>query len=351
VLEHFSVDSYAHLMRALGEKDTALVARQYQEGQEAALARTESARAAGLGASQRTEITRRGPVRTGIRQFWVLAQRQVMLLATRGITKNPADRRPRHLAMSVVTPLMPLIIAAIGTLLAGVVGSTAGLGPSHDAQAVALIPTTLSLLVTLCILSGQALTYGDVINDYATLRREHRTGTLTLSAMLAKWVVFAAVAILQALVITFIYVSFWPGPRYQVLFGPASDLFIGLAAMTIAAMTLGLLISSVFKKLEQAVAAVTGVSIAQIAFNGAFSDLSGNHALGAFAAILPSRWGVAAAASSINLRGISTAAYHDRLWQYSRGQWAFDLAALTVLGIFFLYLAIRIVSKRLNSPD
>lgn len=68
--------------------------------------------------------------------------------------------------------------------------------------------------------------------------------------------------------------------------------------------------------------------------------------------ILPSRWGVAAAAASINLRGIAPGpATNDRLWQHSTGQWVWDMIILTALGVAFLCLAIRVLSKRLNSPD
>ena len=36
-------------------------------------------------------------------------------------------------------------------------------------------------------LTGQALTYSDIVNDYPIVRREHRTGTLTLPVITAKW--------------------------------------------------------------------------------------------------------------------------------------------------------------------
>ena len=93
-------------------------------------------------------------------------------------------------------------------------------------------------------------------------------------------------------------------PQRSVLIGPDLDLFAGLAALTIAAISLGLLISTVFTKLEHAVALVTATSIAQIALNGVTSDLSTPSLTSWPAVILPDRWGVAAAASSVNMSGI-----------------------------------------------
>lgn len=132
-------------------------------------------------------------------------------------------------------------------------------------------------------------------------------------------------------------------PQRSVLIGPDLDLFAGLAALTIAAISLGLLISTVFTKLEHAVALVTATSIAQIALNGVTSDLSTPSLTSWPAVILPDRWGVAAAASSVNMSGIERGnralAGHDALWTHSLWQWATDLGALAVLSAAFFVLA------------
>jgi hypothetical protein len=53
------------------------------------------------------------------------------------------------------------------------------------------------------------------------------------------------------------------------------------------------------------------------------------------ASILPTRWGLAATASSIDLTTISPNAAHDQLWQHTTGQWATDLAWLAALTLTF----------------
>jgi ABC transport system ATP-binding/permease protein len=173
----------------------------------------------------------------------------------------------------------------------------------------------------------------------------------TLPVMASKWLVFGVVAVLQALIITFIYVQLRPAPAYSVFFGPVTELFIDLTMMTVTAMTLGLLISAAMPKLEQAIAAATGVSIAQIALNGVASNLSANLGMNIPSWALPARWGLAAAASSVNLRGISPTANHDWLWTHSLIHWAFDLAMLGALTSGYFVLACWLLARRLKKPD
>jgi hypothetical protein len=70
----------------------------------------------------------------------------------------------------------------------------------------------------------------------------------------------------------------------------------------------------------------------------------------AVAVLLPSRWGLSATASSINLRKISPLAFHDAQWRHTTGQWAFDLAMLGLLTVVYFGLATWRLRRRLKSP-
>jgi hypothetical protein len=140
-------------------------------------------------------------------------------------------------------------------------------------------------------------------------------------------------------------------PKQSVLLGPEANLFLGLAALTVAAMTLGLLVSALSGKLEHAVALVTLTSIFQIALNGVTSDLSGS-ALSVVAWPLPDRWGLAATASSVNLQGINIRTPYqvsaDALWHHTSGQWLWDVAVLGILSVVFFALAVWRLRCRLR---
>ena len=351
VLKELGATTYAELMRKL-ISDPGPAATAYQNGPAVIEAVEEAERIAQVTPYRGGSFTvRRDLVVTGLRQLWVLIRRQIALILTRGSLNRSDRHHPVRRLGGSLTVLGPLLIAGGGAAIAGLVSGRYGLGPGHGVHGSTSAASALSLLITLCMLTGQALTYSDIVNDYPIIRREHRTGTFTLPVITAKWLVFALVAVLQALLITSVYLWLRPGPAYSVGLGSVAELFTDLAAVTVAAMTLGLLISAALPKLEQAIAVVTGVSIAQIALNGVASNLSGNVGMNIASMVLPSRWGLAATAASIDLRRISPTANPDALWHHSVSQWTLDLAMLGALtGAYFL-LSGWLLSRRLNKPD
>ncbi|MGO9082367.1 MAG: hypothetical protein ACLQDY_25620 [Streptosporangiaceae bacterium] len=66
-----------------------------------------------------------------------------------------------------------------------------------------------------------------------------------MQVLLTKWLVYAAIAVAQAALITVVFCAV-PGraPQRSVLYGPETDLFLSLAALSVTAMTLGLLVST-----------------------------------------------------------------------------------------------------------
>jgi ABC transport system ATP-binding/permease protein len=94
---------------------------------------------------------------------------------------------------------------------------------------------------------------------------------------------------------------------------------------------------------------VTGISIAQIALNGITSNLSKSGVVAWIGELFPDRWGLAAAASSIDLRGIDGIRVSpDALWHHTTGQWLNDVAVLTGLGAVYLTAATFRLRARLQ---
>jgi hypothetical protein len=351
---HFKCSTYADLMDMLLREHRTWVDR-YREGRMAREARRE---ADALDQRQRSaQGNRTRPRRTpgnlvpraAALRFGVLLRRQATLMLCRGLAKNAADRAGLDHARNGLIVSMPLLIAAGSAALAAMVAGAPGLGAKPSGAG----PTALTLLTTLCVLSGQALTYSDVVNELPIIRREFRAGVSALQVLLTKWLVYAVLAIAQAGLITVVFCAVPDrAPQRGVVYGPETDLFLSLAALSVAAMTLGLCVSTLAAKLEHAVALVTLTSIVQIALNGITSDLSQKSASSVLAALLPDRWGVAAAASSMDLQGIN--AHHptqvsaDALWQHSASQWSQDLAALACLSVLFFAAATWRLHRRLR---
>jgi ABC-type multidrug transport system ATPase subunit len=272
------------------------------------------------------------------RQLWTLVRRQVILLRVRG--RKRAERSLRATAAG----LLPFIIAGAGALVAALITPAGGLGAKPGATA----ETALSVLTTLAMLSGQSLTYGDLVGEFPIIRREHRTGTGLPAVVLSKWMVFSAVASIQGILITAMFLLAQDGPAYSDVFPPPAELCVDLIALTIGAMSLGLLVSAVARKVEQAVGLITLTSILQIALNGVTAPLPPY--LNAFAVLLPDRWGMAAAASSVDLNKITPRSVQpaDAMWAHSAGQWVNDILVLALLTAAYTVLSGYVLHWRLR---
>jgi ABC-type multidrug transport system ATPase subunit len=358
-LTHFDAQTWAELMTMLEPVDgrtnpaAAALAQKYQLSGRAAEAHEEAHRAAarlagrpaagkpGAIRSPSPQWVRWRSSRVFLRQLWTLIKRQVTLLRVRGRKNGPEPTLRAGLVA-----LLPFLVGAAAAVLAAQITPHSGLSASRGSSA----SIALTVLTTLAVLSGQALTYGDLVADFPIIRREHRTGVLLPSVTLSKWLVYLAVAAIQAAIVTatFIVAGRRPGPAYSNVLWPPAELFIDLAALTIAAMSLGLLISALAAKLEQAVAMVTLTSITQIALNGLTAPLSPG--LNIVAVLLPDRWGTAAAASSVDLDQITLPPPRpaDALWQHTTGRWAVDLIALALLTLSYLALATLVLHRRLR---
>ena len=342
IRQRLGVRSYADLMDKLIPKPdgqtndwTAVKAMEYRNGREAAEARTAAKEHVPVAMPR---SSRRKSILIFARQLWTLLKRQATLLKVRGRRKDT-----RLIPWPIVVALLPFMVVVVAALLAAQVTPATGLGARPGAAA----SVALSVLTTLAMLSGQALTYGDLVSDFPIIRRERRTGALLSTVMLSKWLVYSGVAVLQAVLTTIAFEKLRPGLADANLLPSFAEFAADLAMLSIASLSLGLLISALASKLEQAVALVTLTSVTQIALNGITAQLS--RGLNAVAMLFPDRWGLAAAASSVNLDRILVPPHKptDALWQHSTGQWATDLIALAAQAACYTMLATLVLRRRL----
>jgi ABC transport system ATP-binding/permease protein len=351
LLTELGVPTYAALMQQL-TTDPAGPAAAYQAGYAVREAALEAQRTAQLPSGRDAEGASRGRSLVGLRQFWVLVRRQATLVRKRG-SVNRSDKSAHFLRRlsGFLGAFAPLLITAAAAVMAGLASGVHGLAAGPGIPGSATPATALTLIVTLSVLSGQSLAYSDIVSDLSAIRREHRTGTLILPVLLSRWLVFAFLAVLQSLVITWSYLQVRPGPTYSLVLSPDVELFVDLAATSVAAMTLGLLVSAAMPRLDQAIMVVTGLSVAQITLNGVVTRLSGRSVLNLVSPVFPSRWGVGATGASMNLSRISHLMSHDALWSHTVAQWRTDLAALGLLTAAYFLLAYWLLARRLNRPE
>src|SRR5205807_1391672 len=74
-------------------------------------------------------------------------------------------------------------------------------------------------------------------------------GASVFGVTLSKWLVFSGIATVQALVVAFVFVAIRPAPVHSLVLGHRTEFCLELVLLTIAAVSLGLLISVVARKL------------------------------------------------------------------------------------------------------
>ncbi|MDX3656332.1 ATP-binding cassette domain-containing protein [Streptomyces sp. ID05-26A] len=331
VLRTLEVDTYADLMKLLeGKEDKERVDRLIADyrGSAVVARAAQAVREAKASRDEPTPEKERGKVRAFLHQLPILVARQVVL------------------TFSGVAGVMPFVIAAIAAVIAAGVSKDDVLraGPAAEASMAAL-----SILVTLCVLTGQALSYSNLVEEHRVIVREHRTGTVTAAVVLSKWLVFAVIALAQGAIAAWVFVWWRNSPEHAVTAMPSAvELMCGLMATCVAAMSLGLLISACCKDLKIAVTVTSLVVVAQVALNGVTTSLADGGFAAQAAKVLPARWGLAATASTVDLTAISPLAPKDDLWQHTKSGLLFDLGCLAALTVLFTWLAVVVLNRRLR---
>src|SRR5579875_2794160 len=229
------------------------------------------------------------PVHTSVwRQFRTVARRQVRLVV--------ADR-----AYFVFLALLPFILGALSLTVPGSngfhVADPRGEAPDEAAQ-------ILVLLNIAAVFMGTALTIRDLIGERAIFQREQAVGLSTTAYLLAKTGVFSVFAVVQSVIATAIVIAGKGAPTrgHVVLGNPTVELFVTVAATCVASAMLGLVLSALVRSGEQIMPLLVVSIMAQLVLSGGLVPVTGRLVLDQLSWAMPSRWGYAAAASTIDLR-------------------------------------------------
>ncbi|MDT5010126.1 MAG: transport system ATP-binding/permease protein [Mycobacterium sp.] len=263
------------------------------------------------------------PAKTSLwRQFSTIARRQVRLVIS--------DRGYFAFLM-----LLPFIMGVLSLSVPGDVGfgvpKTAlegGEAPNEPGQ-------ILVMLNVGAIFMGTALTIRALIGERAIFRREQAVGLSTTAYLLAKVGVFTAFALVQSAIVTAIAVvgkGFGKGAveSGSVIGSPALELYVDIAATTVAAAMVGLALSALAKSNEQIMPLLVVAIMSQLVFSGGMIPVTGRAVLDQMSWFTPARWGFAASASTIDMIRLVPGPLtpQDSHWKHTAGAWAFDMAML-----------------------
>ncbi len=246
--------------------------------------------------------------------------------------------------------ILPVLFGAISLLIPG----DAGLGlasryGNNPDQAV----TILTALSIGAVVMGTALGIRDLFGEQRIFRREQAHG-LSASAFLAgKAIVYSLIAVVQVAVITIVATVGQSAPTHgAVLLGhnkleASVELFIALAATAIVSSLVALALSSLATYSEQVVLIAVLIVLISLVFAGALFPISGRFPLEQIAGLVPSRWGFAATASTVDVHAVNPLAEADDSWRHSSGQWMLDMGLLIGFGV----IATAALRWRLRRPS
>jgi ABC transport system ATP-binding/permease protein len=233
--------------------------------------------------------------------------------------------------------LLPIILGALIYLVPAKEGLAGLPGTNPDAG-------TLLLIMVICAcLAGMASSVRELVKERSILVRERAAGLSSGAYLVSKLLVLGVISIGQSTILVLIGVSWRPihHPGAFLTAVPLVELILGIAVLAVASMCLGLFVSAIVSTSEKAMPFLVLFTMVQVVMSGYVVPLAHNPGLSQLSMIAPSRWGLAAAASTVDLNGISPAKIGiiDPLWAPTSSHWLRDMGVMIGLALIFTLLA------------
>nr|WP_234327765.1 FHA domain-containing protein [Streptomyces sp. NRRL F-2664] len=268
-------------------------------------------------------------------QLWTLIRRYVSVIAS--------DKGFMGLML-----ILPAVLGVVSTVIPATFGLAPPTPPSRfngDAGTIMLI-----LAVGMCF-SGAANSVRELIKERVIYERERATGLSRSAYLMSKVIVLGVITAIQGVIICAIGFAPRDLPAEGLLMPPAVELCVSVIALGFTSMMFGLVISSLVKTAEKTMPLLVMFAIVQVVFTGILFQVYDSPGLEQFAWLMPSRWAVAAAGTTLNL-GVLMPPWDqdnptntDPLWDATVGQWSLNIIILLALGIACGFLVQRLLRR------
>nr|WP_206342500.1 FHA domain-containing protein [Streptomyces ureilyticus] len=275
---------------------------------------------------------------------------QLFTLVRRYVSVIASDKG--FLALTVILPAVlgavSLLIDPDKTLLVNENPKTGRIIPNGTATTVLLI-----LAVGACF-AGAANSVRELIKERVIYERERATGLSRSAYLMSKVIVLGVITVLQGAMVGAIGFSSRTIPDEGLIFGTGKlavmlELSIPIMALGFTCMMFGLVISSLVKTSEKTMPLLVMFAIVQVVFTGCLFILNGTLGVNEFSYLMPSRWAVAAAGTTLDFNRISPntddPGNTDPLWEHTASAWGMDMAALIVLGVICGFFVARFLRR------
>lgn len=236
----------------------------------------------------------------------------------------------RYLAVIASDRNYVAVLALLPIILGGLIRAIpdpGGLTGTSNGNAIQVL---LILVMGACLI-GVANSVRELVKERPIYNRERAAGLSPGAYLASKFIVLGLISAVQAVVLVLIGLAGRPLPSHGAFLtdAPLVELMLGIAVLAIASMTAGLLISAVVNSSDKTMPLLVVTVLAEVVLSGGVFRLNGMAGLGQLSWLSPSRWGFAAAASTVNLNQVTPPPpgnTPDPLWRHSPHIWLLDMA-------------------------
>ncbi|GHJ95629.1 ABC transporter ATP-binding protein [Streptomyces sp. NE5-10] len=268
-------------------------------------------------------------------QLWTLIRRYTSVIAS--------DKG--FLALMV---MLPAVIGSVSVVIPSDFGLAPPTPPSRfngDAGIIMLI-----LTVGMCF-SGAANSVRELIKERVIYERERATGLSRSAYLMSKVIVLGVITAFQGVILCGIGFAIRDLPAEGLLMPPAVELCLTVIALGLTSMMVGLVISALVKTAEKTMPLLVMFAIVQVVFTGILFKVFGSPGLEQFAWLMPSRWAIAGAGTTLDLAHLmapwdpKNPTDLDPLWEHSVGQWSFNIGVLLFMTVVLGVLVARLLRR------
>jgi ABC-type multidrug transport system ATPase subunit len=270
-------------------------------------------------------------------QSWVA---QLVTLMRRYSSVIASDRG--FLALMVI---LPAVLGIVSPADYGLAPPDAKHAFNGDAGTITLI-----LAVGMCF-SGAANSVRELIKERVIYERERATGLSRSAYLMSKVIILGLITAIQGGIICGIGFSTRPLPAEGLFMPPAIEICLAIISLGLTSMMVGLVISSLVKTAEKTMPLLVMFAIVQVVFTGVLFQVFGTPGLEQFAWLMPARWGVAAAGTTLDLSHLmppfdkSDPTHLDSLWAHSASQWVTDVGVQLLLALVCVFVVARLLRR------
>ena len=269
---------------------------------------------------------------TPLSQFTTLCRRYLAVIA--------ADRQ-----FVILMTALPLLLA----LFAHAVPAHHGLSilNPHDPGRPDRSGVQLLLVLVLggCLI-GSTASVREIVKERPIYERERSIGLSPVAYLASKIAVLSVLTGAQALLLVVLGLLGSQGPDDGALLPSGTlEVIAAVIATTLAAMTIGLILSAVVRNADRTMPLLVVLIMAQLLLSGGLFPVNGRPLLAQFSWLMPARWGFAAGASTMDLNALPSDSPPDPLWRHSGGVWIADIVALGVLIVVGAGVAALLVNR------